>query len=112
MSMPVLSILAAGASASDSPPAWITFAPIALVVVVMYFLVFRPQVQQQKTHKAKLEGIKKGDQVLTGGGLIAKVIGVDGEYCTIEIAPGVKARALKSTIADVIPPGGAPAAND
>ena len=115
MSMPLLTVLSAAAGAagaSDGPPAYIAYAPIAVMVVAMYFLLFRPQMQQQKTHKSKLESLKKGDQVLTGGGLIAKVVSVDGEYCNLEIAQGTKVRALKSTIADVIPPAGANAAND
>ena len=111
MSMTILPVLAsASGAAADGPPTLLTFAPIVAIVVVFYFLILRPQQQQQKAHKAKIEAVKKGDQVLTGGGLVAKVVAVDGEYCTIEIAPGTKARALKSTLADVIPPGGA--AND
>jgi len=115
MSLPLLSVLSAAAGAagaSDGPPAYITYLPVAAMMVLAYFLIIRPQAAAQKAHKAKLAALKKGDQVLTGGGLIAKVVGVDGEYCHLEIAQGTKVRALRSTIADVIPPGGAGAAND
>ncbi|MEY2925711.1 MAG: preprotein translocase subunit YajC [Pseudomonadota bacterium] len=78
----------------------------------MWFLILRPQMRQQKEHKAKLEGIKKGDSVLTGGGLIAKVVKVDDAYVDLELGANMKVKALKSTIVDVIPPAGAKAAND
>jgi preprotein translocase subunit YajC len=55
--------------------------------------------------------LKKGDQVLTGGGFIGKVVKVDDDYVDVELAPGLKVKALKSTIGDVIPPAGS-AAND
>ncbi len=111
MSTPILSILAA-ATADGGPPAYVQFLPLVAMGVVMWFLFLRPQMNQQKTHRAKLEGMKKGDQVLTGGGLIAKVLKVDGEYVDLELAPTLKVRALKSTISDVIAPGAKPAAND
>ena len=62
--------------------------------------------------QAKLAQIKKGDEVLTGGGLIGRVLKVDDTYAEVEIAQGVKVKALKSTIVDVIPPAGAKPAND
>ncbi|HWU02889.1 MAG TPA: preprotein translocase subunit YajC, partial [Novosphingobium sp.] len=74
--------------------------------------ILRPQMQQQKNHKAKLAGIKKGDQVLTGGGLVAKVIKVEDDYVDLELGVNVRVRALKSTISDVIAPTGGKPAND
>ena len=115
MSMSLLSVLSAAAGAagaSDGPPAYIAYAPIAVMVVAMYFLLFRPQMQQQKSHKSKLEALKKGDQVLTGGGFLGKIVKVDETYADVELAPGLKVRALKSTITDVIPPAGSAPAND
>jgi len=72
----------------------------------------RPQMKQQKEQKAKLEAIKKGDEVLTGGGIIGKVVRADETYADVEIAQGIKVKVLKSTITDVIPPAGAKPAND
>ena len=112
MRLPDLSLLAAGSSASDTPSLLLNFGFVPVLLVIMYFLLLRPQMQQQKAHKAKLEALKKGDQVLTGGGLIGKIVKVDGDYADVELAPGIKVRALKSTITDLIPPGGTPAAND
>ena len=62
--------------------------------------------RQQKTHREKIAGVKKGDQVVTAGGIVGKVIKVDDAYAEIEIAQGVKVKAVKSTLGDIIPPGG------
>ena len=115
MSLSPLSLLSAAANAAgapDGPPAWLQFAPFALILIVMWFLIGMPQMRAQKALKAKLEAMKKGDSVLTGGGLIGKVLKVDGEYVDVELGTNVKVRALKSTITDIIPPGGTAAAND
>lgn len=106
--LPVLSAAAAG----GQPPAWLQFLPIVGMGLVMWFLFIRPQMRQQKEHKAKLEAIKKGDTVLTGGGLLAKVIKVEDQYVDVELAPNVRVRAVKSTITDIVPPAGAKPAND
>src|SRR3546814_12903452 len=76
------------------------------MAVIFWFLILRPQMKQQKEHKAKLGGLKKGDEVLTGGGFVDKVLKVDENYAEVEIAQGVKVKALKSTIVDVIQPAG------
>jgi len=112
MSTPLLTILAAGAAATDGPPAWLQYLPLVAIGGMMWFLFMRPQMRQQREHKAKLDGLKKGDQVLTGGGFIGKIVRLDDTYIDVELAPGMKVKALKSTITDVIPPGGAAAAND
>jgi preprotein translocase subunit YajC len=111
MSLPALAVFAAGATAPDSSSMLLQFGFVPLILLIFYFLLIRPQMQQQKAQKAKLAAIKKGDQVLTGGGFLGKVVRVDDEYADVELAPGIKVKTLKSTITDVIPPGGS-AAND
>ena len=111
MTSPILLTLSSAAAAGGAPPTWLTWLPIAAMFVVFWFLILRPQMRRQKDHQAKLTTIKKGDQVLTGGGLLGKVLKVDDSYVELELGTNVKVKALKSTIADVIPPGGV-AAND
>ncbi|WP_336986892.1 preprotein translocase subunit YajC [Altererythrobacter aquiaggeris] len=106
-----LHILAAAASA-DAPPAWLQFLPLVGMVAIFWFLIIRPQMRRQKEHAAKVGGMKKGDKVVTAGGLIGKVIKVDDDYAEIEIATGVRVKAVKATIGDIIPPAGSAAAND
>jgi preprotein translocase subunit YajC len=106
------SILLTLASASAGPPFWVSMLPIVGMFGIFWFLILRPQMRQQKERANKLAAIKKGDSVLTGGGLVAKVVKVDEHYVDLELAPGMKVKAVKSTLADVIPPGGAAPAND
>ena len=107
----VLSLLAA-AGAGSAPPAWLSYLPFVAMGLIFWFLILRPQMKQQKEQKAKIDAIKKGDEVLTGGGFIGKVVSVDENYANVELAQGVRVKALKSTITDVIPPAGAKPAND
>jgi preprotein translocase subunit YajC len=111
MNTPILTMLAAGAAAA-APPAWIQFLPLVAMGLIFWFLIIRPQMRRQKEHQAKIASIKKGDQVLTGGGLVGKVVRVDDVYADIELAQGVKVKAVKSTITDIISPTGSAPAND
>ncbi|MXO64313.1 preprotein translocase subunit YajC [Altericroceibacterium endophyticum] len=106
----MLDFLSAGAAGS-APPGWVQFLPIIGMVAIFWFLIIRPQMKRQKAHQAKISSVKKGDQVVTAGGLVGKVVRTDDDYADIEIAQGVRVKAVKSTIGDIIPPGGS-AAND
>ncbi|MEM7667203.1 MAG: preprotein translocase subunit YajC [Pseudomonadota bacterium] len=102
-------LAAAGAGAADAPPAWLNWLPIVGMVVIFWFLIIRPQMKRQKEHQEKVSGLKKGDQVVTAGGLVGKVAKVDDTYVEIDIAKDVRVKAVKHTIGDIIPPGGTPA---
>ena len=81
-----------------------SFVPIILIFAIMYFLLIRPQQKKMKEHQAMVEAVRRGDQVVTQGGLIGKVSKVkegDNEI-EVEIAEGVKVRVVKSTIAQVL----------
>jgi preprotein translocase subunit YajC len=71
------------------------------VAVIFYFLLVRPQQQRAKQVKAMLEAMKKGDIVVTAGGLIGRVVKVDGDEVELELAPSMKVRAVRSTITEV-----------
>ena len=103
--------LAAG-SAAAAPPGWVQFLPIIGMVAIFWFLIIRPQMKRQKDHQAKISAVKKGDQVVTAGGLLGRVTKVDDDYAEIEIAQGVRVKAVKSTIGDIVRPGGGKPAND
>ncbi len=109
----LLSILdLAAAQTPGDPPVYIMYLPYVAMALIGYFLLLRPQMTRQKEHQTKIASLKKGDQVVTAGGLIAKVLKVDETTVDLEIANGVKVRAIKSTLGDIIPPGGTPVAND
>lgn len=91
---------AAGTGATES---LIGFVPILFIFLIMYFLMIRPQQKKVKEHRAMVEALRRGDQVVTAGGLIGKITKVnegEGEV-EIELAQNVRVRAVKSTIAQV-----------
>lgn len=99
------------ASSANTPPFWIEALPWVGIFAIFWFLIIRPQMKQQKEHQTKIAGIKKGDTVVTSGGIIGKIVKVDEAYADVEIAKGVKVTVVKSTIGDIVPQGVA-AAND
>ncbi|WP_136637536.1 preprotein translocase subunit YajC [Pseudooceanicola onchidii] len=78
------------------------FLPLILIFAIMYFLLIRPQQKKLKDHQKMVNAVRRGDMVVTQGGIIGKVVKVreDGEV-EVEIADGVKIRVIKSTLADV-----------
>ena len=79
-----------------------SFLPLILIFVIMYFLMIRPQQKRMKEHRALIEALKKGDEVITQGGLIGKVTAVRDNELEVEIAPGVRTRVVRSTITGVV----------
>lgn len=75
--------------------------PILLMFVIMYFLIIRPQQKRVKDHKEMVENVRRGDTVVTGGGIIGKTVKVDGPEIQIEIAQGVRVKVMRSTLTDV-----------
>jgi preprotein translocase subunit YajC len=79
------------------------FLPLVLIFVVFYFLLIRPQQKKAKEHRATLDALRRGDRVVTGGGIIATVARVDSpEEVTVDIADGVRVRVVRSTITNVL----------
>ena len=76
--------------------------PIALVFVIMYFLILRPQQQRAKQHQNMVKNLRRGDTVITSGGLVGRVTKlVDDDQIEVEIADGVRVRQMRSMIAEV-----------
>jgi preprotein translocase subunit YajC len=76
--------------------------PFVLIFVIMYFLILRPQQKRAKQHQEMVKNLRRGDNVITSGGLVGKVTKVvDDDQVEIEIADGVRVRQVKSMIADV-----------
>lgn len=80
------------------------FVPLILIFGIMYFLLIRPQQQKMKQHKKMVESLRRGDQVVTQGGIFGKVSKVkdDSDEVEVEISEGVKVRVVRSTIAQVV----------
>jgi len=92
-----VALIAKSSTSSGSPLA--TFLPLILIGAVFYFLLIRPQQRRARAQRALLQSIDVGDEVITVGGIFAKVRAVDDDSVTLEVAPGTELRFLRSAIA-------------
>ena len=93
---------AQAAAAPGGAGALMQFAPLILIFVIMYLLMIRPQQKKMKAHRAMVEALKKGDNVITQGGVIGKVVAVRDDEVEVEIAQGVRIRVVRGTVAQVV----------
>ncbi len=94
----------AQASNTQSDPL-MTFLPLILMFVVLYFLMIRPQTKKAKEHKKMVESLSTGDEVVTGGGIMGKITKVDQNYLSVEISKNVEVNIQKSTVQILLPKG-------
>ena len=91
-----------GLGGGDSSGMITSLLPLVLIVVIMYFLVLRPQQQRVKQHQAMVKALRRGDTVVTNGGLVGKVTKVvDDDQIEVEISDGVRVRQMRSMVSDV-----------
>jgi preprotein translocase subunit YajC len=104
----------AAAPAAAGPDMFMSLLPLLLIFVVFYFLLIRPQQTKVKQHRAMVEGLKKGDQIATAGGIVGKVTRVDSGDNTlmVEIAPNVQVKVMRHTVADLLSKPVAASGND
>ena len=79
--------------------------PLVLMFVVLYFVMIRPQMKKQKEHRAMIDALAKGDEVVTAGGLLGKVSKMGEAYLGVEIANGVEIQLQRSAIVQILPKG-------
>jgi len=104
MNFPVSPVLAQG----TPPPQGGGMSMIVMMVVLfglMYFMMIRPQMKRQKEHRALVDGLSKGDEVVTNGGIAGRVEEVGDAFLTVEIAPNVKIKVQKGAVQQVLPKG-------
>lgn len=92
-------------AAADPTGGFMQLLPMILMFVVLWFLMIRPQMKKAKEHKALIEALAKGDEVVTGGGLVGKITKVGDNYVTLEIAEGTDVTVQKPAIGLVLPKG-------
>jgi preprotein translocase subunit YajC len=97
------------AAASGGAASFLGLAPLLLVFVVFYFLMIRPQQRRMKALQTAVNAVKKGDQVVTSGGIIGRVTKVEDAQVEVEIAPNVRVRVIKTTLTEVVNPTAKPA---
>jgi len=81
------------------------FLPIILLFVILYFLMIRPQMKRAKEQKAMIEALQKGDEVVTAGGLVGRIIKLGDQYVTLEIAPNTEIVLQRSAVQVPLPKG-------
>ena len=89
-------------AAAQQPSMLASFIPLILIFLIFYFLLIRPQQKKQKEHKILLDSIQRGDEILSSGGILGKVIKVDNDKLTVEISKGVNVTIIRSTVADAV----------
>ena len=82
-----------------------SFLPIILMFVVLYFLMIRPQMKRQKEQKAMIDALSKGDEVVTAGGMLGKVSKIGDNYVGLDVATGVEIQVQRSAVVQVLPKG-------
>jgi len=97
---------APAAAGAESPLSGLTsMLPLVLMFVVLYFVMIRPQMKRQKEAKAMIQALAKGDEVVTAGGMLAKISKLDETYLTVEVASGVEIRIQRTSVIQVLPKG-------
>lgn len=93
-------------TAQPEAPSLITsLLPLILIVVIFWFLLIRPQMKRNKEHKALVEGLSVGDEVVTAGGLLGRISAVADSFVTVSVNEGVEVHVQRHSIAQVVPKG-------
>jgi preprotein translocase subunit YajC len=79
--------------------------PLLLMFVVLYFIMIRPQMKRAKEHKAMVEAVQKGDEVIAAGGMLGRINKLDENYVSLQIAPNVEVQIQRGSIQLVLPKG-------
>ena len=95
----------AASGGGDMMSSLASMLPLLLMFVVLYFVMIRPQMKRQKEHKALLDKLSRGDEVITSGGIAGTVAEIGDNFVTVEVADGVKVRVQKGAVGNVLPKG-------
>ena len=105
MSFFISDALAQGPAAPAPGGGLLSFLPLIVIFVIFYFLLIRPQSKRAKEHKAMVDALGKGDEVITGGGIAGRITGVSEAFLTVEIADNVAVKVQRGSIQSVLPKG-------
>ncbi len=101
----ISSAYAQAAAAGDTQSTLLGLLPLVLMFVVLYFVMIRPQLKRQKEHKALVEALAKGDEVVTAGGFLGKVSKIGEIYVGVELADGMEVQMQRTAVVQVLPKG-------
>lgn len=105
MSFFISDAFAEGAAAGSQQGGFSGLIFMVVIFIIFYFLLMRPQIKRAKEHKKLTESVTKGDEVITGGGLLGKVTDVSDNFVTIEVADGVEVKIQRQSVASLVPKG-------
>jgi len=95
----------AAAAGGDLQSSLMGMLPLVLMFVVLYFVMIRPQMKKAKEHKAMVDSLAKGDEVVTGGGMLGRVSKIGDSFISVEVATGVEVQLQRSAVVQVLPKG-------
>ncbi len=95
----------AAATGGDMQSSLMSMLPLVLMFVVLYFVMIRPQMKKQKEHRAMIDALAKGDEVVSAGGVLGKVVKLGDSYIGLEVAAGVEVQIQRSAVVQVLPKG-------
>ena len=101
----VTSAYAQATGAASQGDTLLTFLPMIAIFVVFYFLLIRPQQKKQKEARAMLDALEKGNEVVTAGGILGRIVKIDEQYVTVEIAPNTQMVVQRGAISQLLPKG-------
>ncbi|MBP6627747.1 MAG: preprotein translocase subunit YajC [Arenimonas sp.] len=101
----ISSAYAQAATGGSTQDTLMSMLPLVLMFVVLYFVMIRPQMKRAKEHKAMIEALAKGDEVVTAGGFLAKVSKVGETYVGVELADGMEVQMQRTAVVQVLPKG-------
>ena len=101
----ISSAFAQTAAGGDVQSSLMSMLPLVLMFVVLYFVMIRPQMRKQKEHKAMIDALAKGDEVVTAGGLLGKVTKIGDNTLSVELAQGVEVQLQRGSVVQVLPKG-------
>ncbi len=84
---------------------FLTFLPLVFIFVIFYFMLIRPQQKRTKEHTQMVSSLKKGDEVVTGGGILGRVTDVGENFIQVEVAEGLQLKIQKQSVASLMPKG-------
>ena len=96
---------APAAAGGDMQSSLMSMLPLVLMFVVLYFIMIRPQMKKQKEHRAMIDALVKGDEVVTVGGMLGKASKLGDNYVGLDIASGVEIQVQRSAVVQVLPKG-------
>ena len=96
---------AAAAAGGDVTSSLMGMMPLILMFVVLYFVMIRPQMKKAKEHRAMIDALAKGDEVVVGGGILGKVTKLGDSYISVEIAPNTEVQVQRAAVLQVLPKG-------